>query len=74
MNALLWALVIIGASASGEKFNNRLPGDVLPDFYGIRILTNIADLNENFTFNGDVRIRVRSSKFLGSNIKIILLG
>lgn len=59
MGALVWAFALIVASTvSGEKFDYRLPGDVLPEFYGLRILTNIADLNENYTFLGDVAIKV----------------
>lgn len=65
MYALIWAFAVIAASsASGEIFDNRLPGDILPEFYGIRILTNIADMNENYTFGGDVRIKVRPPSFL----------
>jgi len=47
-----------GAAAAPAAANYRLPGDLLPQLYDLRILTNIADLNENYTFNGDVAIWV----------------
>lgn len=49
---------------SQEQFqlNYRLPDDIYPEYYRLEILTNLADYNDNFTFEGRVWIQVYFQK------------
>lgn len=42
----------------GSKISYRLPDNLLPEYYRVDIITNLADLNQNFTFEGKVWIQV----------------
>lgn len=53
-------LQITASPSPSESFqlNYRLPEDIYPEYYRLEILTNLADYNDNFTFDGRVWIQV----------------
>lgn len=60
---LLIGISILQISASpSPKENNqlsyRLPENLYPEYYKLEIITNLADYNDNFTFEGRVWIQV----------------
>lgn len=56
-------LPILQAAASpnrdSEDISYRLPDTVFPELYHLDILTNLADMNDNFTFQGTACIQVK---------------
>lgn len=46
-------------SQSQSQLSYRLPTDVYPEYYRLEILTNLADYNDNFTFEGRTWIQVK---------------
>lgn len=45
-----------------SQLSYRLPEDIYPEYYRLEILTNLADYNDNFTFEGRVWIQVKLKK------------
>lgn len=52
----LWMFAVVHFVALTQAY--RLPKEVLPNHYDLEIITNLADDNNNYDFNGKVWIDV----------------